>query len=98
MWSPSRPSVFFIGKADGNIDVWDLLDKYVCRCFPLSMILHFRSFVPKFQSFRRLQLNAFLRCFFTLHSNKVFSQIVHIDFLILMIRFLFISTGATNHF
>uniref|UniRef100_A0A7M6DQP7 WD repeat-containing protein 63 n=3 Tax=Clytia hemisphaerica TaxID=252671 RepID=A0A7M6DQP7_9CNID len=27
MWSPSRPSVFFIGKADGNIDVWDLLDK-----------------------------------------------------------------------
>ena len=26
-WSPSRPGVFFIGRNDGNIDVWDLLDK-----------------------------------------------------------------------
>ncbi|XP_066453973.1 dynein axonemal intermediate chain 3 isoform X2 [Eleutherodactylus coqui] len=26
-WSLSRPSVFFIGKEDGNVDVWDLLEK-----------------------------------------------------------------------
>jgi len=26
-WSPSRPGVFFIGKSDGSVDVWDLLDK-----------------------------------------------------------------------
>ncbi|KAL1022761.1 hypothetical protein UPYG_G00031960 [Umbra pygmaea] len=26
-WSPSRPAVFFIGMEDGNIEVWDLLEK-----------------------------------------------------------------------
>lgn len=26
-WSPSRPAVFFIGKEDGSIEVWDLLEK-----------------------------------------------------------------------
>ena len=26
-WSPTRPAVVFIGKADGGIDVWDLLDR-----------------------------------------------------------------------
>lgn len=26
-WSPSRPSVFYIAKNDGSVDVWDLLDK-----------------------------------------------------------------------
>jgi len=26
-WSPSRPAVIFIGKTDGNIDIWDLLDR-----------------------------------------------------------------------
>lgn len=26
-WSPTRPGVFFIGRNDGNVDVWDLLDK-----------------------------------------------------------------------
>ncbi|XP_074640912.1 dynein axonemal intermediate chain 3-like [Tubulanus polymorphus] len=26
-WSPSRPSVFYITRADGSVDVWDLLDK-----------------------------------------------------------------------
>ncbi|EDO29743.1 predicted protein [Nematostella vectensis] len=26
-WSPSRPGVFFIAKADGMVDVWDLLDR-----------------------------------------------------------------------
>ncbi|XP_058494774.1 dynein axonemal intermediate chain 3 [Solea solea] len=26
-WSLSRPAVFFIGKDDGSIDVWDLLEK-----------------------------------------------------------------------
>jgi hypothetical protein len=25
--SPTRPAVFFVGKADGGIDIWDLLDK-----------------------------------------------------------------------
>ncbi|KAI8613318.1 WD40-repeat-containing domain protein [Chytriomyces sp. MP71] len=25
-WSPTRPGVFFISKADGTIEVWDLLD------------------------------------------------------------------------
>ncbi|KAK4472290.1 hypothetical protein MN116_003557 [Schistosoma mekongi] len=26
-WSPSRPSVFYICRADGSVEVWDLLDK-----------------------------------------------------------------------
>ncbi|KXS20411.1 WD40 repeat-like protein [Gonapodya prolifera JEL478] len=26
-WSPTRPGVFFIGKEDGSIEMWDLLDK-----------------------------------------------------------------------
>lgn len=26
-WSPTRPGVFFVGHADGSMDVWDLLDK-----------------------------------------------------------------------
>ncbi|XP_030851872.1 WD repeat-containing protein 63 isoform X1 [Strongylocentrotus purpuratus] len=26
-WSPTRPAVFYIGTAEGNVDVWDLLDK-----------------------------------------------------------------------
>nr|KAG5698305.1 hypothetical protein BaRGS_017007 [Batillaria attramentaria] len=26
-WSPTRPSVFYISKDDGSVDVWDLLDK-----------------------------------------------------------------------
>ncbi|KAA0184104.1 WD repeat-containing protein 63 [Fasciolopsis buskii] len=26
-WSPTRPSVFFICRADGSLEVWDLLDK-----------------------------------------------------------------------
>eukprot|EP01137_Pigoraptor_chileana_P012527 Opistho-2@64993 len=26
-WSPSRPGVFYIAKADGNVDVWDILDR-----------------------------------------------------------------------
>ena len=26
-WSPTRPSVVFIGTADGNVQVWDLLDR-----------------------------------------------------------------------
>jgi len=26
-WSLTRPGVFFIGRDDGNIDIWDLLKK-----------------------------------------------------------------------
>jgi WD40 repeat protein len=26
-WSPVRPGVLFVGKADGTLDVWDLVDK-----------------------------------------------------------------------
>ena len=26
-WSPTRPGVLFIGRSDGGIDVWDLLDR-----------------------------------------------------------------------
>ena len=26
-WSPTRPSIVFIGTNDGNIEVWDLLEK-----------------------------------------------------------------------
>jgi len=26
-WSPSRPAVIFVGRADGMIDIWDLLDR-----------------------------------------------------------------------
>ena len=27
-WSPTRPGVFFIGKRDGTIEIWDLIDRY----------------------------------------------------------------------
>eukprot|EP00698_Gefionella_okellyi_P010813 TRINITY_DN2837_c0_g1_i2.p1 TRINITY_DN2837_c0_g1~~TRINITY_DN2837_c0_g1_i2.p1 ORF type:complete len:688 (-),score=113.97 TRINITY_DN2837_c0_g1_i2:175-2238(-) len=26
-WSPTRASVIFVGKADGNVEIWDLLDQ-----------------------------------------------------------------------
>ena len=39
VWSPTRPGVFFIIKANGNIDVWDLLEKYVCKCTMFSLFL-----------------------------------------------------------
>ncbi|ORY82717.1 WD40 repeat-like protein [Neocallimastix californiae] len=26
-WSPTRPGVFFIGKRDGTIEIWDLIDR-----------------------------------------------------------------------
>ena len=26
-WSPSRPGVFFIGRTDGYLEVWDLMDR-----------------------------------------------------------------------
>lgn len=26
-WSPTRPSVFYVGREDGHIDIWDLLEK-----------------------------------------------------------------------
>lgn len=26
-WSPTRPGVIFAGREDGNIDIWDLMDK-----------------------------------------------------------------------
>jgi hypothetical protein len=26
-WSPTRPGVFYIGRADGVIEVWDIIDK-----------------------------------------------------------------------
>ena len=26
-WSPSRPGIFFVGTQEGNIEVWDLLEK-----------------------------------------------------------------------
>jgi len=27
VWSPSRPGIFFVGTQEGNIEVWDLLEK-----------------------------------------------------------------------
>ncbi len=32
-WSPTRPSVFFLARADGKIEIWDLLDKLVNSFF-----------------------------------------------------------------
>lgn len=29
-WSPSRPGVFYIGRADGILEVWDLTDRSHC--------------------------------------------------------------------
>ena len=31
-WCPTRPGVFFVTKANGNVDVWDLMDRCVCVC------------------------------------------------------------------
>ena len=42
-WSPIRPGVFFISRADGNVDVWDLCDTSysptvtVSVCSPISI-------------------------------------------------------------
>ncbi len=45
-WSHKRPGVFFVGKADGTVDIWDLLDKShspsitqnVCSPSPITSI------------------------------------------------------------
>ena len=29
-WSPSRPGVFYIGRDDGVLEVWDLADRSHC--------------------------------------------------------------------
>jgi WD40 repeat protein len=36
-WSPSRPSVFFITKQDGSVDIWDLLDRTHEPCMNQSL-------------------------------------------------------------
>eukprot|EP00727_Mastigamoeba_balamuthi_P009478 m51a1_g5152 hypothetical protein (870) ;mRNA; r:66754-69890 len=32
-WSPTRAAVFFVGRSDGSVDIWDLLDKSSGPCF-----------------------------------------------------------------
>jgi hypothetical protein len=44
-WSPSRPGVFFISKADGTIDIWDLLDRTHAPILTQSISIHKISFI-----------------------------------------------------
>jgi dynein intermediate chain 3, axonemal len=32
-WSPTRAAVFFVGRYDGSVDIWDLLDRSSGPCF-----------------------------------------------------------------
>ena len=38
VWSPTRPGVLFLSKADGSVDVWDLTDTSYCPSVMLSLI------------------------------------------------------------
>ena len=44
-WSPTRPGVFFIAKADGTIDIWDLLDRTHAPVLTQSISIHKLSFI-----------------------------------------------------
>jgi hypothetical protein len=44
-WSPTRPGVFFIAKADGTIDIWDLLDRTHAPILTQSISIHKLSFI-----------------------------------------------------
>ena len=58
-WSPTRPSVFYIAKQDGSVDVWDLLDKThepsltqsvspapITNIYPYQVICHNHKYLP----------------------------------------------------
>jgi WD40 repeat protein len=61
-WSPTRPGVFYVGRADGYIDVWDLVDKIhgpslsqqVAPCALISM--QFPQFQDTARHYNQLQL------------------------------------------
>lgn len=44
-WSPTRPGVFFIAKADGTIDIWDLMDRTHAPILTQSIGIHKLSYV-----------------------------------------------------
>ena len=39
-WSTTRPSVMYVAKMDGSIDVWDFL--FLCRKPTLNVMVHIR--------------------------------------------------------
>ena len=49
-WSPTRPGILYIGKQDGNVDVWDLTDSSYrpsAVCTVSSMRVTSMEFLPK---------------------------------------------------
>lgn len=53
-WSPTRAGVFYISKADGAVDVWDLLDKTHEPCLTQSVSPAPITSIYPYQTTRRL--------------------------------------------
>eukprot|EP00117_Sycon_ciliatum_P006446 scpid30493/ scgid9981/ WD repeat-containing protein 63 len=55
-WSPTRPGVFFIGKANGTVEIWDLLDKsHIPTLSQNISALGITTLVPHIQKGRKKQ-------------------------------------------
>ena len=70
-WSPTRPGVFFIAKADGTIDIWDLLDRTHAPILTQSISIHRLSFVNCKVLSAKQQLIGIGDCVGTLHIMEV---------------------------
>lgn len=54
-WSPSRPAVFYIGKEDGRIEVWNLLEKTSEPAFVQEHITNAKiTCIKPWMAFRKL--------------------------------------------
>ena len=65
-WSPTRPGVFFVGKANGSIEMWDFIDKShapsivqnICSPSPISSLSFLSESIPDNDSSAGIQLLA----------------------------------------
>lgn len=44
-WSPTRPGLFFLGRSDGILEIWDLLDKCHAPSFTQTVSVSAISFI-----------------------------------------------------
>lgn len=70
-WSPSRPGVFFIAKSDGNVDIWDLLDRTHAPILTQSISIHKLSYLNCKVISSKQQLIGIGDCMGTLHIMDV---------------------------
>ncbi|XP_041359893.1 dynein intermediate chain 3, axonemal-like isoform X2 [Gigantopelta aegis] len=70
-WSPTRPGVFYVAKADGSIDIWDLLDKTHEPALTQSVSTASITTVYPFQVTHKQHLLAVGDTFGTLHILEI---------------------------